>query len=45
MFVQKLFEKKSGKTLLYFATGKRINGVTKKRALRILPPPEPLHQT
>lgn len=30
MFVQKLFEKKSGKTLLYFATGKRINGVTKK---------------
>lgn len=30
MFVQKLFEKKTGKTLLYFATGKRVNGVTKK---------------
>ncbi len=31
MFVQKLFEKKSGKTLLYFATGKRVNGVTQKK--------------
>ena len=29
MYVQKIFEKKSGRTLLYFATGKRINGKNK----------------
>ena len=29
MYVQKIFEKKSGKTMLYFATGKRINGKNK----------------
>lgn len=34
MFVQKLFEKKSGKTLLYFATGKRVNGVTQKKYVK-----------
>ncbi len=31
MFVQKLFERKSGNTLLYFATGRRVNGVTQKK--------------
>ena len=29
MYIQKIFEKKSGRTLLYFATGKRINGKNK----------------
>lgn len=29
MYVQKIFEKSTGKTMLYFATGKRINGKNK----------------
>ena len=29
MYVQKIFEKSTGKTILYFATGKRINGKNK----------------
>ena len=29
MYVQKIFEKKTGKTVLYFATGTRINGKNK----------------
>ena len=29
MYVQKIFEKKTGKTVLYFATGTRINGRNK----------------
>ncbi len=31
MFVKKVFEKKSGKTLLYYGTSSRVNGVPKKK--------------
>ena len=34
MFVKKVFEKKSGKTLLYYGTSSRVNGVPKKKLVQ-----------
>ena len=34
MFVKKIFEKKSGKTLLYYGTSSRVNGVPKKKLVQ-----------
>jgi len=34
MFVKKVFEKSSGKTLLYYGTSSRVNGVPKKKLVK-----------